>query len=131
MRVDERDFQGCTPLHYAAKNGQVEVVRELLRSGADPSACDQDTESVLMWASAAGQTEVVRLILDAGADVNAITDLDGTALRWAAKHGHLETVKVLLEAGANPNAPGVLTYAEYGNHDAVAKLIEAAQSKGC
>ena len=36
--IDIRDTGGLTPLHMAAKAGQISVSHELIRAGADPLA---------------------------------------------------------------------------------------------
>ena len=32
--LDQRDSQGCTPLHYASKEGQLNTIDDLLKMGA-------------------------------------------------------------------------------------------------
>jgi hypothetical protein len=67
--VDYRDALDRTPLHLAASNGSVEMVRLLLDSGADPSAFDFADTTPCGHAGKKGHREVVRLLLDLGAVV--------------------------------------------------------------
>ena len=43
-------FSECTPLHYAAKSSNLEMVRLLLENGADLRAADRHGWSVLHYA---------------------------------------------------------------------------------
>jgi ankyrin repeat protein len=59
---------GNTPLHYAASCGHVELVRELLRLGADVDARCNSGWTPLMRACNAEHPGVAEILLDAGAD---------------------------------------------------------------
>jgi ankyrin repeat protein len=81
----EEQYPGWTGLHTAAKSGQLEVVKLLLRHGADPNACEAgDNTYPLHWAAAHRHQEVVQALLDAGGDVHGIGDLhELDAIGWA------------------------------------------------
>ena len=66
--VMARNEDGGTPLHYAAMNGNPEVVERLLELGADINAKDNDGYTPLHWASRRGHAEAVKLLLEHGAD---------------------------------------------------------------
>jgi ankyrin repeat protein len=58
-----RDEQGATPLHQAAWDGDLELVRQLLAAGADPTITDLRFGSTpLGWAEHAYQTETADLL---------------------------------------------------------------------
>jgi ankyrin repeat protein len=58
-----RDDQGATPLHQAAWEGDVPLIRRLLEAGADPSITDDRFGSTpLEWAEHAYQTEAAELL---------------------------------------------------------------------
>lgn len=58
-----RDEEGATPLHQAAWEGDLPLIRRLLVAGADPSITDGRFESTpLQWAEHAYQTEAAELL---------------------------------------------------------------------
>ena len=112
LAVHQRGVIGETPLHWAAHNGYVDVVRTLLDSGADIEADEVGLYGgkPLHWA-AEHEPEVVRLLLQRGAQV------DSRNLGNANKSGFTplimcaiqpnacaECAELLLNAGADINA---------------------------
>ena len=95
-------FHG-TPLYQASVKGRGDVVRILVRAGADPQAPSYGLGSdglPLCAAACWGHTEAVRELLAAGADPDARED-DGagyTASEWAAQGGWGATLAVLQAA---------------------------------
>lgn len=57
-----QNIAGVTPLHWAAGQGHVEVVKLLLEYGADPKVKDKDGDTPLDLARKEGHREVVFLI---------------------------------------------------------------------
>uniref|UniRef100_A0A4W6E9N5 Ankyrin 2 n=1 Tax=Lates calcarifer TaxID=8187 RepID=A0A4W6E9N5_LATCA len=119
--------RGETALHMAARAGQVEVVRCLLRNGAMVDARAREDQTPLHIASRLGKTEIVQLLLQHMAHPDAATTNGYTPLHISAREGQVETASVLLEAGASHSlATKVLlplhVAAKYGSLD-VAKLL--------
>jgi len=61
---------GLTPLMYAAKDGQQEIVRMLINNKAKINAVEVDRWAALHFAGAYGNQEAAKLLLEADADVN-------------------------------------------------------------
>jgi ankyrin repeat protein len=70
-KVDERDYDGATPLYHAANGGYKPIVELLLARGAKVNAAKKDGWTPLHAAVASGEKPVVMLLLAHGADINA------------------------------------------------------------
>jgi hypothetical protein len=91
-------------LRHAVDQDDVDVVRELLRSGADPNAALFETHTTpLMFVRSAS---AALALLAAGARATARNTSGATPLGSAACAGNVPVVGVLLKAGADPSARG-------------------------
>ena len=91
-------FAPCSPasggedseLHGAARAGDVEKVKELLRAGADVDGEGWFGETPLHLAAFEGHRELTALLIEKGADVSAKDEYASTPLHEAAWGGHPE-----------------------------------------
>jgi ankyrin repeat protein len=95
-----------TPLIWASFQECPEMVRMLLRAGADVNAKDALGSTALVWASMSERddAQTVAALLDAGASVNVQTKMGETPLTWAKRRGATEIVQLLegkAEGGEN------------------------------
>ena len=97
---------GFTPLGFAVFFGQSELVKALLKAGADVNAASRESMKVTPLASAAAakQTDIARLLIEHGANVNARAASGHIPLHEASANGNVELVKLLIEKGADVNA---------------------------
>lgn len=99
--------QGCkpwgTPLCLAVLSRSVELVSELIRSGADVNPKVSD-HSPLFLAVRRGDRAMVELLLAGGADVNPKVS-DHSPLLLAVRKGDRAMVELLREGGADANRP--------------------------
>lgn len=109
---------------------RVEVVRSLLKAGADPKALANDRWTPLHEAVSAGNLEMVRLLLDAGADPNAANERGIRPLHLDAFPNGLAIAKLLIEHGAAidvgpaPEIGFIHSAASRGDTDLVAFYLE-------
>jgi len=98
--LDIREVFGTT-LIDAARDGELELVREMLAAGADISDTNMYRETVLMKAAESGNTDLVELLISEGADLYA-EDLYGyTVVVHAENHPQVQEI-VRAAMQANP-----------------------------
>jgi ankyrin repeat protein len=95
-------------LHFAAQEGDMTSVRQLLADGRSPNAFDEISHTPLHYAAESGHFEIMRVLLEAGADVNANEEarIGNTPLREVAGDCSLAVARFLVDAGADPRIPG-------------------------
>ena len=95
--------EGNTLLHLACYENNVEIVRFLLKNGADINKEDKNGFTPLYLACYENNVEIVRLLLEKDADINK-EDKDGnTPLHVACYENNVEIVRLLLEKDADIN----------------------------
>jgi ankyrin repeat protein len=92
-----RHWLRITPLHEAARKGDVKAAKKLLAAGADLTARDEHLRSTpLAWAAKFGRLEMVRFLLRHGAPKSLPDDPPwATPRAWAIRRGHDEIAKLL------------------------------------
>jgi len=113
-------YVGDTALHLAAAGHRAEIVRLLLKAGADPNAAANHRRSSPLHYAADGfitgpvwdakkQVATLRCLLDKGAHLHAQDKNGATPLHRAVRTRCAAAVRCLLQAGADPtmrNKPG-------------------------
>uniref|UniRef100_A0A667XN04 Kinase D interacting substrate 220 n=1 Tax=Myripristis murdjan TaxID=586833 RepID=A0A667XN04_9TELE len=135
--VDSRGDNGLTPLMVAAEQGSLEIVRELIRRGANVNLDDVDCWTALISAAKEGHIDVVRELLENNANLEH-RDMGGwSALMWAAYKGRTTVAHLLLEKGANPNITGqysvypIIWAAGRGHGEIVHLLLQHGAKVNC
>ena len=78
---DRRDCMGWTPLHFAARHPNVDVVKCLINHGAEIHATDNKGWTPLHHAAGFNHnTKTVKYLIEVGANINAISDAGETPL---------------------------------------------------
>lgn len=88
--------QRIRPVHAAAANGNLAILRALLARGADVNARQQHDFTPLHTAADRGDGEMARLFLEHGADVQARDASGHTAAQLAQERGHENLATMLV-----------------------------------
>lgn len=113
-------YVGDTALHLAAAGYRTEMIRLLLKAGADPNAMKNHRQSGPLHYAADGcisspewdakkQVKAIQCLIEAGAKINAQDKNGASPLHRAVRTRCAEAVRFLLQAGSNPtlkNKPG-------------------------
>ena len=98
-----RNPMGVYPLHAAAAGRHIDIVRRLVKAGADVNARQQQGFTALHSAANNGDEEMVRFLLAHEADRDARSDAGQTPLDVAMTQGH-EAVANLLAGDARSSS---------------------------
>lgn len=103
--VSARDFQYNTPLHFAAKNNHLEVVKYLIQKTTIKAVSkNRDGASALTYAARGGHVEVVKALLGTNSfNLKLSRNVSDNGLQDAVFKGHREVLEVFIEAEANVN----------------------------
>ncbi|MFN7936433.1 MAG: ankyrin repeat domain-containing protein [Bryobacteraceae bacterium] len=95
----------ATPIVDAARAGDLETIRLLLKAGADVNAAGANNITALSEATLFGRRDIVRLLLDNGAShKGGVAMQKMPILSLAAIRGDLAIARMLVTAGAEVNA---------------------------
>ena len=103
-QIDNEVGHYTTPLKMASEKGHLELVKILLKHGADINLTTGDYGyTALMFASKYDHRKIVKILLENGADVNIQNRNGFTALIFASEHTNVQVVKMLLDYKADVN----------------------------
>ena len=131
------DGEGWTLLISCAMHGKLELVKWLIRHGANVNLPTTKRQETALHASVDGacHREIIQVLIAAGADVNAHNRIGSTALIAAAYDGDHSCVLDLLLAGADRSMVDATSRtaadrAREAGHEKLADLIENFDSTG-
>uniref|UniRef100_A0A7C8YX07 non-specific serine/threonine protein kinase n=1 Tax=Opuntia streptacantha TaxID=393608 RepID=A0A7C8YX07_OPUST len=101
-REEEIEIPPSIKLMYAANEGDLEGIKELLQSGASINFRDIDNRTPLHVAACQGYVEVVQFLIDMGAEIDSKDRWGSTPLADAIYYKNHEVVKLLEDHGAQP-----------------------------
>ena len=128
---DPRDSFGNTPCHYAAENGDLEILDILFEHSIDINVQDITFKTPLMKATRNGETAAVQRLITGGCKVNVCDKNRDTALHFACRQSNVALVVLLLEAGSDVNIQNqwgntpLMEAVCYNNRDLIPYLLKA------
>lgn len=75
--LNEKDNTGCSPLHYASREGHIRSLENLIRLGACINLKNNNNESPLHFAARYGRYNTVKQLLDSEKGTFIINECDG------------------------------------------------------
>ena len=134
--VNAAQGDGMTPLHWAARRGDVELAQMLIYAGANVRATTRlGGWTPLLMASQLGHAKMIETLVNAGSDLKTTTAHGATPLMLASAAGHAEAVRLLLSKGGNVNAvesvrgeTALMFAAAYNRVAAMRLLIDAGSN---
>lgn len=90
------DQDGWTPLMYAARLGQIEIAKELLKKNANLEAKNHAGLTPYLWAAYAGHVDMMKLLHENGADIYRENAYHENALDIATISNEVEAIKYIL-----------------------------------
>jgi ankyrin repeat protein len=102
--LNEGNFRGQTPLHFACERGHPGVVSRLLDAGADIEARDMIGRTPLMTGCLSKNFEIAQGLIKRGADINATVKRGSatyTTLSVTAMYGFKDLVDLLIDKNAS------------------------------
>jgi ankyrin repeat protein len=103
--------KGHTALLLAAALGNLPIVQELLKAGAEVDIPDKDGDTPLLIACQGDKKshlEIAKLLIEKKADVNFRNNNGVTCLHRATFNNNVDMLNILLAHGANVNAKNVI-----------------------
>lgn len=105
LRINQKNYSFETPLHVAAREGNLNAVKLLVERGADVNQRNWNFATPLV-VSSGKKSDIALFLISKGADVNLLDMKHNTSLSYACIHGNKQLAIALLKAGADPNHKG-------------------------
>ena len=101
--INKQNENGWTPIYRSIIANNLEVLKELLKLGANPNLTNNIGESPVYLCVDIDNYEALNILLKNNADCNISKKNGTTPLHLAVKNKKEKFIKILLENGADPN----------------------------
>ena len=126
--IDHQGSYGNSALMKAAREGNLQIVSDLIDAGADIHLKNVDGNTALWLACFSEDLNVVKLLISKGIEIDTINVNGVTSLMYAASSGKEEMVTLLIDAGADVRIenPDGFTALDLAVTPKILKLLRAA-----
>ncbi|KRX04471.1 Ankyrin repeat-containing domain [Pseudocohnilembus persalinus] len=83
------DYDGCSPLHYAVQNSNVQICHQLLAHQADPNISNKNGQTPLILAILNNHEQITIQLIQSGANINTYDFQKNTPLHYAFLNGKI------------------------------------------
>ena len=106
--IDVLGEYDCTPLHYACREGNLEIVKFLLENNSNLNKKNRYSTLYPIFDALASQNEkvlfpMIKLLLDSGADINSSDSFGNTLLHHAVEKENEALIELFITMGCNVN----------------------------
>uniref|UniRef100_A0A2A4K246 Protein fem-1 homolog CG6966 n=1 Tax=Heliothis virescens TaxID=7102 RepID=A0A2A4K246_HELVI len=107
VTFDGETIEGAPPLWCAAAAGHLQLVKLLVRAGANVNSTTRTHSTPLRAACFDGHSDIVKFLVENGADIEIANRHGHTCLMIACYKGHIRIAKYLLSLNADVNRKSV------------------------
>ena len=100
IAIGTKNSRGLTLMHFAARDGRIDVLNWLKINGEEVDCVDNDGKTPLFYAATSGRTGVITWLKSEGCEINATAKDGSTPMHYAAARGFWEFMRVLKKLGA-------------------------------
>ncbi|XP_054762967.2 transient receptor potential cation channel subfamily A member 1-like [Lytechinus pictus] len=104
LLLNDEDQDGMTPLLIACYHGHRDLVKTLLKIGADITSVNDDHRTALMLAAMNNHVETMSILIEHNCDIHALDKYKNSALHLSVDGGHIGPANLLIRAGADQSA---------------------------
>ena len=101
LKIDAKDYTGSTALMRTAAYGSVEVLKILIKAGADINAVNYSGENALIRSVINNNNTIVQVLLQSGINVNLVDKNGRSPLMVAAQYNNAIIAKQIIKGGAD------------------------------
>jgi hypothetical protein len=128
-KIDAKDEEGYTPLHWACMRAHWDIANYLIEKGADLNVVGGDGGTQINWAVHHDNVDIIKALIEKGAKLNIRNQWGMTELHTAIWRGNIHVVEYLLDHGSDPNIKTnegwtAMHYAYRSGHDDVIALLK-------
>lgn len=125
-----RNSKGDTPLCITARQGNIVILKEILKKQPKVNSSNFEGESPLFIAAQSGRSKVVKILIASGGNVNQPREDGYTPILIASERGHIDTVRALLRAKVDPEKLTLAAdLAKKNGHEEIVTLLHLCQLK--